>query len=115
MRFDNVSIFGVAHLDAPHRVPSEEIEELKVAAESSTSSTSKEIEEEIGDMLFTIVNIARAYGVHPEIALIETNEKFRTRFRYVERRMAERGEPLSQEKLSLMDESWEESKKRRKS
>lgn len=68
------------------------------------------VEEELGDLLFSVVNLARSHGVDPGIALALANEKFSRRFRHVEKRMAERGEALGAEAMGLMDGFWNEAK-----
>jgi tetrapyrrole methylase family protein / MazG family protein len=87
----------------------EETAELKEAlAEGDTGH----IEEELGDLLFTLVNISRFIKVHPEDALRGTIEKFERRFRLVESEFAGRGLSLSDVSLEEMDRVWEEIKDR---
>jgi len=69
------------------------------------------LEEEIGDLIFSIVNISRAHGVDPSLALARANEKFTRRFRHVEKRMAEQGLEMKRGALDTMDAFWEEAKK----
>jgi len=69
------------------------------------------LEEEIGDLIFSIVNISRAHGVDPSLALARANEKFTRRFRHVERRMAEEGLEMRPGALGPMDAFWEEAKR----
>ena len=68
------------------------------------------LEEELGDLLFSAVNLSRFLDVDPAIALHSANEKFSRRFRQVERRMAESGLPLAAEHMAAMDGFWEEAK-----
>jgi tetrapyrrole methylase family protein/MazG family protein len=68
------------------------------------------LEEELGDLLFSIVNISRSHGVDPSLALARANDKFARRFRHVERRMAESGQPMPGSALEVMDGYWEEAK-----
>ena len=68
------------------------------------------LEEEIGDLLFSIVNVSRAHGVDPSLALARANEKFTRRFRHVERRMAEEGLEMKSGALAAMDAFWDEAK-----
>ncbi|MGL5914616.1 MAG: nucleoside triphosphate pyrophosphohydrolase, partial [Bacteroidales bacterium] len=63
------------------------------------------------DLLFSIVNAARLYGVEPEIALERTNQKFIRRFAYLEQRTIKQGKPLSEMSLNEMNLIWEEAKK----
>lgn len=69
------------------------------------------LEEELGDLLFSAVNISRFLHVDPAIALHSANEKFSRRFRQVEKRMAESGKEMSAENMGLMDELWNEAKR----
>jgi MazG family protein len=70
------------------------------------------IEEEIGDLLFAAVNVARLLGTDPESALKAANRKFRRRFRHVEERLRERGRTPADSTLDEMDALWNESKDR---
>ena len=70
-----------------------------------------ELEEEIGDLLFVLVNLARFVKVDPEQALRRTNTKFRERFAYIERKLAERGRKLEDSNLAEMEELWQEAKR----
>ena len=66
--------------------------------------------EEIGDLLFVVVNLARRLGVEPENALKKTNRKFRERFRYVEDSLRSNGKDLENTGLEEMDRLWNEAK-----
>ncbi len=68
-------------------------------------------EKEFGDLLFSIVNAARLYGVHPETALEKTNRKFIARFNYVESEARKVGKKLKDMTLGEMDELWNEAKR----
>lgn len=89
----------------------EEIAETE--AEISAGSV-EDIEAEFGDLLFSVVNAARLYGINPENALERTNRKFITRFNYLEKRAKEMGKTLKEMSLSEMDEIWEEAKQQSK-
>jgi len=71
----------------------------------------EKIEKEFGDLLFSIVNAARLYGVDPETALERTNLKFIKRFNYLEENTIKKGRSLKNMKLDEMNEIWEEAKK----
>jgi MazG family protein len=86
----------------------EETEELSQARESGSP---EEIEGEMGDLLFTLVNVARWMKIDPEQALRKTNAKFRARFAHVERGLAADGSSLEQATLDEMEELWQQSKK----
>ncbi len=85
----------------------EEIQELKVEIESD----SNKIEDEFGDVLFSLINYARFIGVNPESALEKTNKKFIKRFQYLEEESKKDGKDLSQMSLDEMDMYWEQAKK----
>lgn len=85
----------------------EEIGEFHEAA------TPEEKAEEMGDILFTIVNIARKNGINPEDALRVSNEKFRERFMKLEKKVYEQGKQLQDVNLAEMDRLWEEIKKQK--
>ena len=85
----------------------EEIAELK---EASSIKTQEEIQEELGDVLFSVVNLARHLKVDPVLALASTNEKFKRRFSYVEEKMETSGIEMNQENLEIMDKFWDEGK-----
>jgi tetrapyrrole methylase family protein / MazG family protein len=83
----------------------EEVNEIKEAGNATEKS------EEIGDLLFTLVNYARWEGVDPENALREANRKFYGRFSKVEGLARERGQELQKLSLKEWDDLWEEAKK----
>ena len=97
----------------------EEIEEMheieKVKSQKSNAESEEEIynqlENEIGDVFFALVNYARFLDVNPENALRRTNSKFIRRFGYVEEKIKAMGKKLSDSNLKEMDFFWEESKK----
>ena len=69
------------------------------------------LEEELGDLFFVLVNVARYLSVDPESALRKTNRKFRRRFRYVEQKLLQKGKKIDESSLDEMEELWQESKK----
>ncbi|MFA7620561.1 MAG: nucleoside triphosphate pyrophosphohydrolase, partial [Aminobacteriaceae bacterium] len=73
-----------------------------------------EIEDEIGDLLFAAVNLARHLDVNPDSALGRANRKFSERFREVESIIRETGRPWDSFSLDALDILWEEAKKRMK-
>ena len=85
----------------------EELGELQDAVKSGEKSR---IEEEFGDVLFSLINYARFIEVDPDLALDRCNEKFKTRFEYIE---ANSDKPLSELTLGQMDVLWNEAKKNR--
>lgn len=87
-------------------------EELDELAGARRSGAQDGLEDEIGDLLFTVVNIARFLKVDSEQALRKTNKKFRARFAYVERKLTEAGKSLSEASLDEMEAFWQEAKRR---
>lgn len=85
----------------------EELDELKQAI---AVRDQYKIEDEFGDSLFALVNLARFIDVDPGIALLGTINKFRRRFKYMEEAAAERGNIIKELSLLEMEELWEESK-----
>jgi MazG family protein len=78
--------------------------------ELHAARSAEEMENEIGDMLFVIVNIARFLKVDPEQALRKTNAKFRRRFGHVERGLAEQGKSVREATIESMERLWQEAK-----
>jgi MazG family protein len=71
------------------------------------------LEEELGDLLFAVVNLSRKLGVHPSLALDKANVKFATRFQAIERLARERGIDVRSAGLEVLDGLWDEVKKER--
>jgi MazG family protein len=86
----------------------EEIQELK---EAQSNNSKKHVEEEIGDVLFAVVNLARFLDIPAEDALRKTNKKFTTRFAQVEEELKKRGKNVEDSSLEEMDEIWNTVKK----
>lgn len=70
-----------------------------------------EVAEELGDLLFSVVNLCRKRGIDPEIALSLTNQKFEARFTEMERLLNQQGTPLGQASLEVMEDNWQKAKK----
>ncbi len=85
----------------------EELDEVKEAFESGDQA---HIQEEIGDLLLVVVNLARHLKVNPEIALKESTQKFSKRFRYIEQQVALSGRELLDCELAELDAFWNEAK-----
>lgn len=85
-------------------------EELGEVGQAIASGDQAEIEAEFGDLLFSVVNAARLFGVNPENALERTNRKFISRFNHVESRAKENGRELRDMSLAEMDQYWNEAK-----
>jgi len=89
----------------------EEVRELKeVIATNGQEPQRERLEDEIGDMLFCIVNIARYLKIDSESALKRSNRKFKTRFRYMEQELAKQGKNLEQTPLEEMEALWRRAK-----
>jgi uncharacterized protein YabN with tetrapyrrole methylase and pyrophosphatase domain len=86
-------------------------EELAEFHQARRNASQPELEDEIGDMLFVLVNLARFVKVDPEQALRKTNAKFRTRFGYIERKLAEKGKGLADSDIAEMESLWQEAKR----
>jgi MazG family protein len=86
-------------------------EELSELQDEVNAGNVPEIEKELGDLLFSVVNAARLYGIDPESALEKTNRKFIKRFNYLEENTIRKGRPLKDMNLDEMNEIWEEAKK----
>jgi XTP/dITP diphosphohydrolase len=87
----------------------EEIEEFKT---EEAKGDQEKMEEEFGDVLFSLINYARWNKINPEDALAKTNKKFIERFQWMESATKKAGLELSEMDLSEMDQWWERSKKR---
>ena len=86
---------------------SEELEEFREAAASGDAVS---IEDEIGDLLFTVTNVARHLKTDPEQALKKATAKFERRFKDVERRVIDDGLDMSEQSIDKLDEYWRQSK-----
>ncbi|MDR2136155.1 MAG: nucleoside triphosphate pyrophosphohydrolase [Treponema sp.] len=75
------------------------------------SDTAEALEGELGDLLFSVVNLCRYLNVDPSVALQRTNAKFERRFKRVEEKMKASGRELGPENFALMDSYWEEAKR----
>jgi tetrapyrrole methylase family protein/MazG family protein len=87
----------------------EEITELEDAYARGDSAKT---EEELGDLLFAVVNVSRFMKVQPELALTATTNKFIRRFEYVETEAAKQGRKLTEMSLAEMDALWDEAKRK---
>ena len=91
------------------------IRELPEAVESGNRSKIPEelhgrIEDEVGDLLFTLVNVARYLSVDPELALRKTNRKFRRRFGWLEEQLQKQGKTTGEATLPEMESLWRQAK-----
>ena len=86
-------------------------EEVREFEEARARGLREDLEDELGDLLFVLVNLARFVKVDPEQALRKTNAKFRRRFGYVEQKLAERGKSTRESSIEEMESLWQEAKK----
>ena len=85
----------------------EECKELECEIQKADKNR---IEEEFGDLFFSLINASRLYGIDPENALEKTNKKFISRFNYIEQKAKVLGKELKEMTLSEMDGLWNEAK-----
>lgn len=85
----------------------EEFAELEKAVSENDAG---KVQEEVGDVLFAVLNLARKLEVDPETALKQTNRKFRRRFAYIEKELKARGKTLEDAGLEEMDALWNKAK-----
>jgi tetrapyrrole methylase family protein/MazG family protein len=88
-------------------------EEMKEFREALSLQSRSKIREELGDLLFVLVNISRFLGIDPEEALRKTVKKFMLRFHYIETSLRKKGKSFHQSNLIEMDQLWEEAKKKK--
>jgi MazG family protein len=85
----------------------EEIEELRAEIRAGRLH---EAENEIGDLLFAVANVARLLKINPEFALARTNKKFTSRFRFIERELKKRGQDIRNTTLAELEILWNQAK-----
>ena len=101
--------FDWPHIRAVWKKVQEELEELKQAGKGKTL---KAVEEELGDLLFTLVNWARFRGISAEEALRKANRRFARRFLRVEEALRRKGKRPQDSTLEEMDRLWNQAKKK---
>lgn len=97
--------------ESPEQVWDKVKEEMAEVEAETRSGVRERLEEEFGDLLFSVINAARLYKVNPDNALEKTNRKFINRFNHIEHRANETGRKLKDMTLAEMDELWNEAKK----
>ncbi|WP_300904422.1 nucleoside triphosphate pyrophosphohydrolase [uncultured Alistipes sp.] len=85
-------------------------EEIGEVEREMRAGSAEDLEQEFGDLFFSLINACRLYGVDPESALARTNKKFMRRFNYMEERAAAQGHTLHELALDRMEELWQEAK-----
>ena len=90
----------------------EEVDEVEaaIAAEAASTGDRGHIEDELGDLLFAVANLARHLNLDPESALRGANAKFQRRFGFIETSLTQRGKPLEEAGLAEMEALWAEAK-----
>jgi len=86
----------------------EEIGEL--GEEVYTDAPIGQIEDELGDLMFCCVNLARHYKLDPEMVMVKANQKFERRFRALENALKQRGVSLDDASLEQMEQEWQNAK-----
>jgi nucleoside triphosphate diphosphatase len=95
----------------PEQVIEKLHEELAEFDQARRKAAQPELEDELGDLLFVLVNLARFVKVDPEQALRRTNAKFRRRFAYIESKLAQQGRKLEESNIQEMEALWQEAKR----
>lgn len=96
--------------DEPQQVWDKVKEEFLELEQEINHMDKIKMEEEMGDMFFSLINASRLYGIDPENALEKTNKKFISRFNYLEQKSKEMGKSLKDMTLAEMDKLWNEAK-----
>lgn len=103
--------FDWSHIDGIVEKLEEEIGELRQAMESPPAARREKVEQEVGDLLFAAVNIARFLDIDPETALRKSNRKFVERFQFMEAALRRAGKDLGNTTLDEMEALWQQAKK----
>ena len=103
--------FDWPHIDQVVEKLHEETAELRDELTASTADMNR-IKDEVGDILFVAVNLARKAGVDPETALMACNSKFEKRFRYIEQITERNGKTLNESSLEEMESHWQDAKQK---
>jgi MazG family protein len=90
----------------------EEVDEVKAAVATGLTGSRDAVEEEMGDLLFTIANLSRQLGIEPETALRKANDKFTRRFEAMERAIAGSGRTMADLTLDELEREWQQAKTR---
>jgi MazG family protein len=88
----------------------EEVDEVRAAVATGPAATREQVEEEMGDLLFTIANLSRHLGVEPETALRKANDKFTKRFGAMELAIEESGRKMADLSLDQLERVWQHAK-----
>ena len=88
----------------------EEVDEVRAAVANGSAASSAQVEEEMGDLLFTIANLSRQLGIEPETALRKANDKFTKRFELMEGAIEGSGRKMGDLDLSELERHWQQAK-----
>jgi MazG family protein len=88
----------------------EEVDEVRTAVADGSASNSEQVEEEMGDLLFTIANLSRQLGIEPETALRKANDKFTRRFGAMEQAIEQTGRAMRDLDLDELERHWQQAK-----
>jgi MazG family protein len=88
----------------------EEVDEVRAAVANGSTPSREQVEEEMGDLLFTIANLSRQLGIEPETALRKANDKFTKRFELMERAIEGAGGKMSDMSLDELEHQWRQAK-----
>ena len=98
--------------DAARGVKAKLQEELEELEQATATGDATHIEHEVGDLLFTVVNLARWLDIQPDMALRKANRRFRDRFHLVEEDFTTRSADLKEASIDELEASWQEAKRR---
>ena len=90
----------------------EEVDEVRAAVANGAAASRTQVEEEMGDLLFTIANLSRQLGIEPETALRKANDKFTRRFEAMEHAIEQAGRAMRDLDLEELDRYWQQAKSR---
>ena len=96
------------------RIISKVHEELDEVKDAINNKHQEEIEMEIGDLMFAVVNLSRFYNIDPESALKKSTNKFITRFNQIEKQISDSGSSIEKSDLETMDKIWNQIKESEK-
>jgi tetrapyrrole methylase family protein/MazG family protein/ATP diphosphatase len=88
----------------------EEVDEVRAAVANGSAASSEQVEEEMGDLLFTIANLSRQLGIEPETALRKANDKFTRRFESMEQAIEQAGRAMRDLDLEELERHWQRAK-----
>jgi len=109
LRAKSVGFDWLRPLDVVEKIQ-EEVDEVRAAVATGSAASREQVEEEMGDLLFTIANLSRQLGVEPETALRKANDKFTRRFEAMEGAIAQTGRTMNEVELEELERYWQRAK-----